>query len=428
MQKNSSNRTVWIAAGGIGLLLFFGLCVIVLVAGSLFFSANSSTTSPSQPVIVERAAEPAQPAVPVERATPVPPIALSALSGEVDYETAQLVNIYQQWNGSVVNVLVLGSVSDQLPSEVLPENTDPDSLFPQGQGSGFVWDVDGHIVTNAHVVEGATQVQVTFGDGTVAIAEVVGEDLDSDLAVIKINPAGYNLVPVILGDLDEMQVGMRVAAIGNPFGLDGTLTSGIISAIGRSISSLSQFNIPEAIQTDTAINPGNSGGPLFNEKGEVIGVNAQIRSESGSNSGIGFAIPVTLVGRVVPALIGEGSYEHSYIGISGSTFSPACAADLDLPLTIRGAYVNGVQSGTPAARAGLRGGTTPSNTTLLSICPAQAGGDLITAIDDSPVTRFDDLLIYLERYTHPGDTVVLTVLRDGDTIELDVTLVARPSN
>ncbi len=225
-----------------------------------------------------------------------------------------------------------------------------------------------------------------------------------------------------------MQVGMRVAAIGNPFGLNGTLTSGIISAIGRSISSLSQFNIPEAIQTDAAINPGNSGGPLFNEKGEVIGVNAQIRSESGSNSGIGFAIPITLVDRIVPALIGEGSYEHSYIGISGSTFSPACAADLDLPLAIRGAYVNGVQPGTPAARAGLRGGNTPSNTTLLSICPTQAGGDLITAIGDSPVTRFDDLLIYLERYTQPGDTVVLTVLRDGKMIALDVTLVARPGN
>ena len=428
MQKNSSNRTVWIVAGGIGLLLFFGVCVIVLVAGSFIFSANSSTTSTSQPVIVERSAEQAQPVIPAERPTPVPPVALPALSGDVDYETAQLVGIYQQWNGSVVNVLVLGAVSDQLPNEILPENTDPDSLFPQGQGSGFVWDLEGHIVTNAHVVEGATQVQVTFGDGTVAIAEVVGEDLDSDLAVIKIDPTGYNLMPVISGDLDEMQVGMRVAAIGNPFGLNGTLTSGIISAIGRSISSLSQFNIPEAIQTDAAINPGNSGGPLFNEKGEVIGVNAQIRSESGSNSGVGFAIPITIVDRVVPALIGEGSYEHSYIGISGSTFSPACAADLDLPLTVRGAYVNEVQSGTPAAQAGLRGGNSPSNTTLLSICPTQAGGDLITAIEDSPVTRFDDLLIYLERYTQPGDTVVLTVLREGESIELDVTLVARPGN
>ncbi len=433
MQKNSSNRTVWIVAGGIGILLFFGLCVIILVAGSLLFSVDSGAINTSQPVIVEEAIESQTvpqtvPQTPAALPTPVPPGPFSALSGDVDYETAQLINIYQQWNGSVVNVLVLGSISDQLPNQVLPENTDPDSLFPQGQGSGFVWDLEGHIVTNAHVVEGATQVQVTFGDGTVAIAEVVGEDLDSDLAVIKIDPAGYNLVPVLRGDLDEMQVGMRVAAIGNPFGLEGTLTSGIISAIGRSISSLSQFNIPEAIQTDAAINPGNSGGPLFNERGEVIGVNAQIRSESGSNSGVGFAIPITIVDRVIPSLIGEGSYEHSYIGISGSTFSPACAADLDLPLTVRGAYVNGVQSGTPAARAGLRGGNTPSNTTLLAICPTQAGGDLITAINDSAVTRFDDLLIYLERYTQPGDTVVLTVLRDGKMIELDVTLVARPGN
>ena len=426
MSNKSSNRTLWIVAGGVGLLLFFGLCVIVLVAGSFMFSASNSTTTSAQPVIVERSAEQAQPVAPAALPTPVP-LVVPSLSGEMDYETAQLVGIYQQWNGSVVNVLVLGSVTEQLPNQLLPENTNPDSLFPQGQGSGFVWDLEGHIVTNAHVVEGANQVQVTFSDGAVAIAEVVGEDLDSDLAVIKIDPAGFNLLPVKTGNLDEMAVGMRVAAIGNPFGLDGTLTSGIISAIGRSISSLSQFNIPEAIQTDAAINPGNSGGPLFNEKGEVIGVNAQIRSESGSNSGVGFAIPITIVGRVVPALIGEGSYEHSYIGISGTTFTPACAGDLDLPLNVRGAYVNSVQSGTPAARAGLRGGNTPSNTTLISICPTEAGGDLITAINDSPVIRFDDLLIYLERYTSPGDTVVLTVLRDGETLDLDVTLIARPS-
>ncbi len=158
----------------------------------------------------------------------------------------------------------------------------------------------------------------------------------------------------------------------------------------------------------------------------MIGVNAQIRSDSGSNSGIGFAIPVTIVNRVVPSLIAEGSYEHSYIGISGSTFSPACAEDLDLPLGVRGAYVGSVASGTPAARAGLRGGSTPSNTNLMAICPAEAGGDLITAIEGSAVTRFDDLLIYLERYTSPGDTIVLTVLRNGEIIELDVTLAARP--
>ncbi len=179
----------------------------------------------------------------VERATPAP-LVVPSLSGDIDFETAQLVDIYQQWNGSVVNVLVLGVMSEQLPDQLLPDDTNPDDLFPQGQGSGFVWDLDGHIVTNAHVVEGASQVQVTFSDGTVAIAEVVGEDLDSDLAVIKINPAGFNLQPVITGELDEMRVGMRVAAIGNPFGLEGTLTSGIISAIGRSISSSPSSTFP----------------------------------------------------------------------------------------------------------------------------------------------------------------------------------------
>lgn len=423
MSANSSNRTLWIVIGGVGLLFFFVICALIVV-GASFFIVGDSTSAPAQPqpVIIEQAPLPQVEQAPQERSEVVVP----SVGGDVDFETAQLVDIYQRWNGSVVNVLVLGAVSEQLPDQFLPEDTNPDGLFPQGQGSGFVWDREGHIVTNAHVVKGATQVQVTFNDGTVAIAEVVGEDLDSDLAVIRIDPAGYNLQPVVVGDLDAMKVGMRVAAIGNPFGLEGTLTSGIISAIGRSISSLSQFNIPEAIQTDTAINPGNSGGPLFNQDGEVIGVNAQIRSESGSNSGIGFAIPVTIVKRVVPALIAEGSYEHSYIGISGTTLSPVCAPDLDLDLNMRGAYVSAVQSGTPAARAGLRGGNSPSNTTLVGICPERAGGDLIMAIDGSPVTRFDDLLIYLERYTSPGDEITLTVLRNGETLDLDVTLAARP--
>ena len=278
------------------------------------------------------------------------------------------------------------------------------------------------------MVDNADQVQITFTDGTVTIAEVIGMDPHSDLAVMKIDPAGYNLVPVLPGDLDQMKVGMRVAAIGNPFGFAGTLTSGIVSAIGRSIPGLASFSIPESIQTDTAINPGNSGGPLLNERGEVIGVNAQIRSDARSNSGVGFAIPITIVERVIPVLIAEGRYEHSYIGISGNTFSPICAEGLGLDAGIRGAYVSSVLPGTPAARGGLRGGNEEIQNDSIGICPNEAGGDLITAINDSPVTRFDDLLIYLERYTSPGDSVTLTVLRDGETIEVDVTLAPRPDS
>ena len=243
---------------------------------------------------------------------------------------------------------------------------------------------------------------------------------------MEIDPTGYNLIPVARGDLDAMKVGMRVAAIGNPFGFEGTLTSGIVSAIGRSIPGLASFSIPESIQTDAAINPGNSGGPLLNEQGEVIGVNAQIRTEAGSNSGVGFAIPITIVDRVIPVLIAEGRYEHSYIGISGNTFSPICAEGLGLDAEIRGAYVSAVLPGTPADEGGLRGGDVEIENDSIGICPSAAGGDLITAIDGVPVVRFDDLLVHLERYTSPGDTVILTVLRDGKEIEVEVVLAPRP--
>ena len=420
-ESKKSNRSVWLIVGGIGTLVIFALCAIVVVAGYFFVSIPASRSESSEPASL-RAPIVQQLATPV---SPAQPIVIS--EDATDYETAVLVAIYEKVGPSVVNVDVL-TFERNLPQQLLPPSTqiDPDTLIPQGQGSGFVWDTDGHIVTNAHVVDNADQVQITFPDGTITIAEVVGVDRHSDLAVLKIDPTGYNLVPVAPGNLDEMKVGMRVAAIGNPFGFEGTLTSGIVSAIGRSIPGLASFSIPESIQTDAAINPGNSGGPLLNERGEVIGVNAQIRTEGGSNSGVGFAIPITIVERVIPVLIAEGRYEHSFIGISGNTFSPICAEGLGLDAEIRGAYVSVVLPGTPAAKGGLRGGSLEVQNDSIGICPTEAGGDLITAIDGSPVARFDDLLIYLERYTSPGDSVTLTVLRDGKTIEVDVTLAARP--
>ncbi|MBK9232599.1 MAG: trypsin-like peptidase domain-containing protein [Anaerolineae bacterium] len=304
-----------------------------------------------------------------------------------------------------------------------PEN--PDELVPVSQGSGFVWGAEGHIVTNAHVIEGEEGVRITFSDGTSATAEVIGADPDSDLAVVKVDPATAALVPVARGSMDAVQVGQRVAAIGNPFGYNGTLTVGVVSAIGRSISSLTQFNIPSVIQTDAPINPGNSGGPLLNMDGAVIGVNAQIETSNGvrANSGVGFSIPISIVERVVPALINEGVYRHAYLGISGSTFSPFCADVLGIDPAVRGAYVNEVANGGPSDKAGLRGG---SQAVDKLTCPEMAGGDLITAIDDQPVARFDDLLIYLETYKGPGDTVTLTVLRDGQEQKIAVELGRRP--
>jgi len=417
-RPRSSDGILWMVAGVLGLLLF--TCVFGLVGVYYFVNSQGSSQSlrPAPDTVLNVRND-------VALATPQPVVMVATPEDGVDYESAVLMNIYAQVNPSVVNVTVLGS--GKTLNEIAPTHPfDENELVPISSGSGFVWDSEGHIVTNNHVVEGADQVQVTFNDGTVAIAEVVGVDPDSDLAVLKIEPEGYTLQPVKLGNLDDVRVGMRVAAIGNPFGLQGTLTSGIVSAIGRSIPARQNFSIPSSIQTDAAINPGNSGGPLLNERGEVIGVNAQIRSEREANSGVGFAIPVSIVQRVVPALITTGTYQHSYIGVSGSNLSPLCADELDLPKALRGAYINQVFPRTPASKAGLRAGETPSGTKYITVCPTTSGGDVILAINDQAISGFDDVLVYLERYTSPGDTVTFRVLRNGEELLADVTLDARP--
>ena len=419
MESSSSNRGLWWLVGGVLTLLLIG-CVLTSSVVVLLMSnrANSRSTSLLRPA-------PAR-AIAVEQsdATPAPLVVIATPEGGLDYESAVLMNIYEQVNPSVVNVTNLATGSS---IQGLQGNFHGDELLPQGTGSGFVWDDAGHIVTNDHVVQGADELQVTFSDGTASVAEVVGVDPDSDLAVIKIQPEGYTLVPVRRGSLNDVRVGMRVAAIGNPFGLEGTLTSGIVSALGRSIPALASFSIPNSIQTDAPINPGNSGGPLLNEQGEVIGVNAQIRSETGVNSGVGFAIPISLVERVVPALIEEGVYRHSYLGVSGATLSPICAEELGLAKSIRGAYIEQVLPNTPAARAGLRGGEGENNSRYLGLCPNATGGDIVVAINDQPVTSFDDILRYLESDTSPRDTVTLRISRDGDEYLIDVTLAPRPN-
>ncbi len=418
--RSSNNVFLW-AAGGVLALFLFGVMAALLVGVIMFSSisrrAPATTTAPAAQVAISRSPAAVQLPARVVIATP---------EGGIDYENAALAEVYRQVNPAVVNISVLGDPHTLLPDGKTPPGVDENDLFVISGGSGFVWDTEGRIVTNNHVVEGADQLHVTFSDGATAIATVVGTDKDSDLAVIEIDPEGYNLVPVKRGRIEDVYVGMRVIAIGNPFGLEGTMTSGIVSALGRSIPARQSFNIPGSIQTDAAINPGNSGGPLLNERGELIGVNAQIRSEVRSNSGVGFAIPVSIVDRVAPALITDGKYEHSYIGVSGQTLSPLCAEDLGLPKSARGALIIDVLNRTPAARAGLRGGDRGVDTQFPQLCPSQAGGDLVTAIDDYPVTKFDDVLTYLENFTQPGDEIVLTVLRDGEVKEISVTLAPRP--
>lgn len=304
----------------------------------------------------------------------------------------------------------------------------------QAEGSGFVIDNEGHVVTNQHVVEGVNDVEIAFASGFRAHGTVIGSDADADIAVIKVDAPTDQIHPLALGDSNTLNVGEQVVAIGNPFGLSGTMTLGIVSGLGRTQvahvdpESGGRFSTADIIQTDAAINPGNSGGPLFNLNGEVVGVNQSIRTETFNeltgnavNSGVGFSISINLVKRIVPYLIRDGRYEYPYLGISSMDELSLQAIEALGLNTYTGAYVTRVEPGGPADQAGIRGGTQPTSLENL-----QAGGDVITAIDGQPVPTFDSLLAYLTTNKSPGDTAVLTILRDGQTMDVTVTLGARP--
>jgi 2-alkenal reductase len=332
----------------------------------------------------------------------------------------------------------MGSALEALYVQVLPGVVSIRTDGPNASvslGSGFVFDSEGHVITNQHVVEGASEVEVSFASGFKAMGTVIGSDADADIAVIQVQNAPADQIhPLALGDSNMLNVGEQVVAIGNPFALSGTMTLGIVSGLGRTQTahidpeSGGRFSTADIIQTDAAINPGNSGGPLFNMQGEVVGVNQSIRTNAfdqttgtAVNSGVGFSISINLVKRIVPYLIRDGKYDYPYLGIS-STSNLTLAAIEALGLnTYTGAYVTDVTPGGPADQAGIRGGTQPTNLDGL-----QAGGDVITAIDGQPVNTFDQLLSYLTTNKSPGDTTVLTVLRDGQSMDITVTLGTRP--
>ncbi|HWB55700.1 MAG TPA: trypsin-like peptidase domain-containing protein [Gaiellaceae bacterium] len=294
---------------------------------------------------------------------------------------------------------------------------------PQTQsalGSGFLYDDQGHIVTNAHVVDGAQSVSVRFSDGSSHDATVVGVDASTDLAVIKVDAPSSLLAPVALGDSDAVTVGEPVVAIGSPFGLEETVTSGIVSALHRQMSSPNGFTIDDAIQTDAAINHGNSGGPLLDSQGRVIGVNSQIESESGGSDGVGFAIPSSTVESIVSQLLATGSVEHAFLGVGVATIPDSAASQLGLP---QGVEITDVKSGTPAAEAGLRAAT-GSETVEGQEFPT--GGDVITEVDGEAVTSGTDLQSAVDA-KKPGDSLSVTFWRDGQTQTVEVTLGTRPS-
>jgi S1-C subfamily serine protease len=305
--------------------------------------------------------------------------------------------------------------------------------FGEGLGSGFVYDDEGHIITNFHVIEGIQDLEINFPSGKKVRGEVLGIDLDSDLAVIKVDVPPEHLYPLVLGDSESIKVGQTVVAIGNPFGLRGTMTVGIISAVGRTLDSMriapggSYFEAGDLIQTDTAINPGNSGGPLINLNGEVVGINRAIRTENFSaggdplNSGIGFAISINIAKRVVPSIIAEGKYDYPYLGISGMEEISLLEQEALGLSRSTGVYITDITPDSPAARAGLMKGRDPS-----PIAGLFANGDLIIAMDDRPVRTFAEMLNYIINHKSPGDMVKVTILRNGQEMEVDLILGSRP--
>jgi S1-C subfamily serine protease len=306
--------------------------------------------------------------------------------------------------------------------------TDSDQTSPLDSrlGSGFVYDDNGHIVTNHHVVNGGGRIDVTFLDGTVYRATLMGSDPYTDLAVLYVKDVPQEkLVPLPLADSTTVRVGEQVAAIGNPFGLSGSMTAGIISGVGRLIPNdlAGQFSIPDVIQTDAPVNPGNSGGPLLNMRGEVIGINSAIYSTTGQSAGVGFAIPSNTMTKVVPSLITNGSFQHPWLGVSGTDMTPGIAAALGLNQP-RGLLVVDVVDGSPAAQAGIRGGDDPRSIDGRDI---NLGGDVITAIDDKTVRKIDDILVFLEREKTAEDNLKLTILRDGQLQDINIALAARPN-
>jgi S1-C subfamily serine protease len=356
--------------------------------------------------------------------TPSQPLAIPTIFGEEQILASDLAELYKRVSPGVVTIWRFDAAGS---------SQDPN--LPTGQGSGFVIDYDGHIVTNQHVINGADEIEVNFSSGLKAWAELIGSDTDSDLAVLKVEVSQGDLVPLPLADSDQVRVGDFVVAIGNPFGLSGTMTIGIISALDRTLASQNIapgggiFTSGDIIQTDAAINPGNSGGPLINLIGEVIGVNQAIRTESFSvvgesvNSGVGFAIPVNTVQQVVTSIIEFGRYRYPYLGIAmmgEELWNLKIIEALGLPPDAAGVYVTDVTTGGPAEQAGLRGG---NQRTAVGV---NAGGDLIIAIDGHPIQRNGDLLSYLINNTQVDQDVTLTILRDGEEFDISLTIGARP--
>jgi S1-C subfamily serine protease len=389
------NRRANLVAGALGGLIVAVLVAVLLASGAI--DTGKTTT------VIQRQA----------------PLATGASSSSsAAAETGRALTVGDIYKKAAPGVAFIQSTITQTTPGVFGL---PDQQPGEATGSGFVLNTQGYIATNAHVVTGASDVQVSFGKSNPVHAKVVGKDLSTDLAVIKVDPAKVKLTPLPLGDSSKLQVGDPVVAIGNPFGFDDTVTTGIVSALGREIQAPNNFSIDHTIQTDAAINPGNSGGPLLDQQGRVVGINSQIATGgAGKGSvGIGFAIPVNLAKQVFPTLIKSGRVPHAYIGITTAALSPTIVRDLNLPSS-SGALLQAVEPGSPAAQAGLRAGKTQTAGGLV------AGGDLVVGVDGKPVRTPSDIATAIATHK-PGDKVTIDFYRGHSKRSATVTLADRPA-
>ena len=350
------------------------------------------------------------------------------MQNQIDKNELQIQNQIDAINNIILTeskTLSLIEIFEKSEPGVVRVNTQRNQTINDvgGVGSGFVFDKKGHIITNAHVIDDSTKTVVTFLDGRSYNAEIIGIDQYTDIGVIKVNADLKLLQPLTLGDSSNLQVGEPITAIGNPFGLSGSMTSGIISQMGRLLPSGSGYSIPDVIQTDAAINPGNSGGPLLNMRGDIVGINTAIQSTTGEFTGVGFAIPSQTVAKIVPTLISEGEYNHPWIGISGRDIDPDMANVLGLKDAL-GFLIITVVEDSPASDAGLIG-----SDKMIEVDSREypVGGDIILAVDGIDVRKIDDILIHLQRVKTVGDEMNLEILRDGRTTNVTIVLQERPN-
>ena len=390
------------------------ILLLVGIIGTIIIASSAVPIIPLHSIMAQQQKLQALPSNPANQS------AYSSSSLPSASSATSLPDVFKRVENSVVQIT--STRSD--PNQITIINGVPSTGRSTALGSGFVYDNQGHIITNHHVIDGATTADVTFTDGNTYSAKVIGNDADSDIAVLQItdNFSEEKVMPLPIANSSSLRPGDQLIAIGNPFGLSGTITTGIVSGEGRLLPNPDTgFSISNIIQTDAPINPGNSGGPLLNTQGQVVGMNTAILSRTGSYSGVGFAIPSNTIAKEVPLLIKGGTYVHPWLGISGGKITPDLAQSVGLPRNYRGVVVGSVQPGSPADKAGLQAMTqdmSGSNTHI---------GDIITSIDGHPTRQIDDIINYIDSNKNVGDNVKLTINRNGQTTDITATLQARPN-